>query len=162
MDKLAEKGLQMFQSRAAEYIKDRNKLGRILNLAFSKGRSSDKLKDAWENILLFISAVRDWMNGEYREIPKRTIILVVAALLYFISPVDLVPDFIPLTGFLDDAAVIGFVFKQVSKDLEKYKVWKEEHSFGVGEEPEEFKKGKKSLENDLDDYPEIPKKLSNT
>lgn len=127
----------MFQSRAAESIKDRNKLGRILNLALRKGMSSDKLKVAWENIRLFISAVRDWMNGEYREIPKRTIIIMVAALLYFISPIDLIPDFIPLTGFLDDATVIGFVFKQVAQDLEKYKVWKEEQE-GLEEKQEDL------------------------
>lgn len=127
MDKLAEKGFQMFQSRASDYIKDRGKLGRLLNLALRKGVSSEKLKDVWGNIQLFINCVRDWMTGEYRDISKNTLILVVAALLYLVSPLDVVSDFIPLTGLLDDVTVIGFVFKHVSEDLEKYKIWKSEH-----------------------------------
>lgn len=136
MDKLGEKGLQLFQSRAAEYIKDKGKLSGILNLALRKGMSSDKFKDAWEKLQLFISVVRDWMNGEYREISKRTIISVVAALIYFITPADLIPDFIPFTGLLDDAAVLSFVFRQVSQDLEKYKLWKENRITAQGEESE--------------------------
>lgn len=139
MDKLVEKGLQMFQSRATDYIKDHGKLGKLLNLALRKGVSSEKLKDVWGNIQLFINCVRDWMSGEYREIPKSTIIIVVAALLYLVSPFDLVSDFIPLTGLVDDVTIIGFVFKQVSEDLEKYKIWKKEHSsLGTGEEAAEI------------------------
>ncbi|WP_434512121.1 YkvA family protein [Desulfitobacterium sp. AusDCA] len=125
MDKLAEKGLQWFQAQAANSISDKNKLGRIINLALRKGMNKEELKDAWSNILLLINVVRDWKDGFYRDIPKRTIILVVAALLYLIVPADVVPDFIPVTGLLDDITVIGFVIKKVSQELEKYKVWKE-------------------------------------
>lgn len=136
MDKLGEKGLQWFQWQAANSISDRNKLGRIINLALRKGMNKEELKDAWNNILLLINVVRDWKDGSYRDIPKSTIILVVAALLYLIAPVDMVPDFIPLTGFLDDIAVIGFVTKQVSKELEKYKAWKESLTSGFEENSE--------------------------
>lgn len=128
MDKLIEKGLQMFQSRAAEYIRDRGKLGKLLNLAMRKGLNSEKLKDVWGNIQIFINCVRDWMSGDYRDISKSTILIVVAALLYLVSPLDLVSDFIPLTGLVDDVTIIGFVFKQVSEDLEKYRIWKKEQT----------------------------------
>lgn len=37
------------------------------------------------------------------------VILVVAALLYLLSPIDAVPDFIPFAGWIDDAAVAGLV-----------------------------------------------------
>mgnify|MGYP001770954659 CR=1 FL=1 len=50
-------------------------------------------------------------------------IAVVSALLYFGSPVDLIPDFIPVTGYLDDAAVIAFVFRLVEDDVAEYKQW---------------------------------------
>lgn len=136
MDKLGEKGLQWFQTQAANSISDRNKLGRIINLALRKGMNKEELKDAWKNILLLINVVRDWKDGTYRDIPKRTIILVVAALLYLITPVDMVPDFIPLTGLLDDITVIGFVIKQVSQELEKYKAWKESQTSGFEENSE--------------------------
>jgi len=46
-----------------------------------------------------------------------------AALAYFVSPVDVVPDVIPLSGFIDDAAVLGLVFGAVEVDLRRYCTW---------------------------------------
>jgi uncharacterized membrane protein YkvA (DUF1232 family) len=125
MDKLGAKGLRLFESRAAEYIKDKNKISNLLNIAFRKGMNSESLKDVWERLQLVLSVLRDWVSGEYKEIPKRSLIILTAALLYFITPADLVPDIIPLSGYLDDATVIAFVYNQITKDLEKYKAWKE-------------------------------------
>jgi uncharacterized membrane protein YkvA (DUF1232 family) len=47
----------------------------------------------------------------------------VVAIIYFVSPIDLLPDWIPLGGFIDDAAVIGFVLKQINTDLEQFLKW---------------------------------------
>jgi len=43
------------------------------------------------------------------------IMLIVAALLYLISPIDAVPDFIPFAGWLDDVAVAGLVLSYLDK-----------------------------------------------
>lgn len=131
MDKLGSKGLRLFESRAAEYIKDKNKVSTLLSLAFRKGMNSDSLKQVWEQFQLLINVLKDWVSGEYKEMPKRTVLILVAALLYFITPADLVPDIIPLSGYLDDVTVIGFVYSHISKDLDRYKVWKEKQIFGV-------------------------------
>ena len=125
MDKLGAKGLRLFESRAAEYIKDKSKVSTLLNLALRKGRSSDSLRDIWERLQLGVNVLKDWVSGEYKELPKRSLVILTAALLYFITPTDLVPDFIPLSGYLDDATVIAFVYSQITKDLDNYKVWKE-------------------------------------
>ncbi|MDP4163640.1 MAG: DUF1232 domain-containing protein, partial [Bacillota bacterium] len=53
---------------------------------------------------------------------------VIGSVIYFVSPIDLVPDFIAGLGFLDDAAVIGFTLKKISGDLERYKEWKEKNA----------------------------------
>lgn len=137
MDKLGAKGLKLFESKAAEYIKDKGKVSTLLNLAFRKGMNSDSLKQVWEQFQLLINVLKDWVSGEYKEMPKRTVLILIAALLYFITPADLVPDIIPLSGYLDDVTVLGFVYSQISKDLERYKVWKENQTFGV-----EFDEGK--------------------
>lgn len=125
MNKLGAKGLRLFESKAAEYIKDKSKVSTLLNLAFRKGTGSDALKEVWERLLLMINVLRDWVSGEYKEIPKRTVIIVTAALLYFITPVDLIPDIIPISGYFDDVTVLGFVYAQITKDLDHYKAWKE-------------------------------------
>ena len=55
-----------------------------------------------------------------------SIISILAALVYVISPIDLIPDFIPVIGYLDDAAVVTFVLRLgVGHDLKKYKSWQE-------------------------------------
>ncbi|MDR9458483.1 MAG: DUF1232 domain-containing protein, partial [Salegentibacter sp.] len=46
------------------------------------------------------------------------------ALLYVLSPIDLIPDFLPFVGYLDDAAVFAALLKYVRLDLQKYRDWK--------------------------------------
>ena len=86
--------------------------------------NKNSLLKIWTEIQLFFSIVKDYANGSYTAIPKRSIIAMTAGILYFISPIDLVPDFILGLGFLDDIYIITMVYRQVEKDLKQYQVWK--------------------------------------
>ena len=68
--------------------------------------------------------LRDRVAGVYREIPWTTIAALTGALIYVLSPIDLILDFIPGIGFLDDAIVIGLAIRLALPDLEKYRAWK--------------------------------------
>ena len=68
--------------------------------------------------------LRDRVTGRYKEIPWRTIAALTGALIYALSPIDLLLDFIPGIGFFDDALVIGLAIKLAQPDLEKYREWK--------------------------------------
>ena len=68
--------------------------------------------------------LRDRVAGVYKETPWKTIAALTGALIYVLSPIDLILDFIPFIGFLDDAVVIGLAIKLAQPDLEKYRVWK--------------------------------------
>ena len=68
--------------------------------------------------------LRDRITGAYKETPWMTIAALTGALIYVISPIDLILDFIPGVGFLDDALVIGLAIKLAQPDLEKYREWK--------------------------------------
>ena len=68
--------------------------------------------------------VRAYVMKEYTEIPLGSIVAVTAALLYFLSPIDIIPDTIPGVGLVDDAAVIGICLKLVNDDLLDYKKWR--------------------------------------
>ena len=70
--------------------------------------------------------VRETLRGGYRRLPKRTLVAMVAALIYFVSPLDLLPDVLPLLGFVDDAAVLFWVVRQVRRDLEDFRTWERE------------------------------------
>ena len=68
--------------------------------------------------------LRDRVAGVYREPPWTTIAARTRALIYGLSPIDLILDLIPGIGFLDDAIVIGLAIKLAQPDLEKYRAWK--------------------------------------
>ena len=77
---------------------------------------------------LMLAMVRDYVRGSYREIPWWSVAAVTAALLYVLNPLDLVPDFVPGFGYIDDAAVIAACLRLVEKDLRKYREWKEKEA----------------------------------
>ena len=71
-----------------------------------------------------LELLRDRVTGAYKETPWRTIAALTGALIYVLSPIDLILDFIPGIGFLDDALVIGLAIKLAQPDLKKYRAWK--------------------------------------
>lgn len=54
--------------------------------------------------------------------------MVIAGLLYFISPIDLLPDYIPILGYIDDAFVMSVVMNAVASEIERYKAYSEQKS----------------------------------
>lgn len=81
-----------------------------------------------KDLMLLMSLVKDYYQGNYRNIPYKTISAAVVGLLYVLNPIDIIPDFIPFIGQVDDALVIGFCLRLMEKDLNKYKTWKNEQS----------------------------------
>jgi uncharacterized membrane protein YkvA (DUF1232 family) len=78
-----------------------------------------------KDVALLIFMVKDYWAGVYWRIPWWVIAAVVFALLYVLSPIDLIPDFIPFVGLLDDALVMGLCLALIEQDLLKYQEWKE-------------------------------------
>lgn len=68
--------------------------------------------------------VRSYARREYMEVPAGTIVSIVAVLLYFLTPIDVVPDAIPELGLADDALLLMFCLDQVKDDINLYKEWR--------------------------------------
>jgi len=51
--------------------------------------------------------IRAYSKGEYRGVPDSTLVVIVAAIIYLINPLDVIPDALPALGFLDDATVLA-------------------------------------------------------
>jgi uncharacterized membrane protein YkvA (DUF1232 family) len=88
----------------------------------TRSRSADPRK-IWDYLELLFSMLSDSYKGKY-PIPKKTVLVLTLALFYLISPIDIVPDIIPLVGFADDIAMLAFAASLIKDDLEKYRVWK--------------------------------------
>lgn len=80
-----------------------------------------------EDMKLLFSLIKDYWQGTYREIPYWTVAAIVATLLYVLNPIDLVPDFIPLVGLVDDATVMAACMMMIRQDLRRYEKWKREN-----------------------------------
>ena len=82
--------------------------------------------DIVDKLKTMIRMLRAYIRGEYRDIHWKSLILIIGALLYFLVPIDMIPDFIPATGFVDDVAVILLVFKTISDDIKAYRQFESE------------------------------------
>ena len=83
------------------------------------------LADLAEDLNTLVAMIKDYISGDYRAIPQRTLLAAAFAILYVIDPLDLMPDFIPGVGLMDDAAVVAFVVKALQSDIHDYRTWTE-------------------------------------
>ena len=115
---------EKFGKKAKEYANDKKKTQNLVNEAIKKADNKGPLEEIWDNIQLIFQLVKDWSTGKYTQIPIGSIIAIIIGLLYFVSPIDLIPDFIP-GGLVDDAFVLSLIIKQIKSDLDMYKIWLE-------------------------------------
>jgi len=88
-----------------------------------KFSGAEPLKQFLGDLKMIFKLIVDYASGRYRAVPFYTIAAVVAALLYALNPMDLIPDFIPGVGYLDDAAVMAACLGLVRKDVRRYREW---------------------------------------
>lgn len=66
-----------------------------------------------------------WWRGSYRAINPQALVAIVAGLIYFVSPLDAIPDFIPGLGLVDDLAVLAWVMKTWGSELDAFRAWRD-------------------------------------
>jgi uncharacterized membrane protein YkvA (DUF1232 family) len=87
-------------------------------------KSPGMLSKLWEDIKLMMALISDYSKGKYKDVPWRVISAVTAAIAYFVSPIDLISDFILGLGYLDDAFVIKLARDFAGDDLARYARWR--------------------------------------
>lgn len=89
-----------------------------------KVKRKGPLKKYIDVVRLMFSMVKDYKKGTYREVPWNTIASIALVLLYVLNPLDIIPDFLPVFGLLDDASVLALALKLIKNDLDLYAEWK--------------------------------------
>jgi uncharacterized membrane protein YkvA (DUF1232 family) len=111
--------------RAQHLLRHPDELMHLLGDALRKAYANRKiLFKVFRDFLLLFRFVKAWALGEYHDAPRISVLWAVLAILYFINPIDLIPDVLP-GGYIDDIAFIAYVVRRIRGDLDKYTVWEE-------------------------------------
>jgi uncharacterized membrane protein YkvA (DUF1232 family) len=122
---LTKVAYSLFKSEAQRYTDNKEDASGLLKRAFGKAKKNEvSLKGVWGRLQTMFELVKAWASGSYREIPYRTLLMIMVTIVYFVSPIDFIPDFLFGIGILDDAALIAFVISQLDKDLEAFSEWR--------------------------------------
>ena len=116
-----------FLASAEGYIKQPTRLKKLLTDAYEKASEKKELgtlaHEAWDTLQSLFRLIKLSISGEYTELPASTVVAAVAVLLYFLSPIDLIPDFIPVLGLLDDMALVAWFSTSIKHELDKFHNW---------------------------------------
>ena len=119
------------RKRAEEYAADPKKVSNLLEDAQRKAeRNRDRMSEALEGLQSLCRLISAWLRGKYTVVPWRTIVLSLAGIIYFVNPLDFIPDLLPMFGFLDDAGVLAFVLQSIRKDIDLFLDWEKTHPAG--------------------------------
>lgn len=132
MASLREKTVDFFGKAKLLYLEKANQIagedGKLQNLLKNVGErlsqvsNHPKVQAALEPILIFKRMIQAHRSGKFK-VSSKTLGLIVLGLLYFITPIDIIPDFMPILGFTDDLSVILAVFNSVKHEVHDFLNW---------------------------------------
>jgi len=119
------RGFKRAFKNAEKIVNDKSKILDIISKGIDKAKINKKaIQSVWDDLHLLIELVRAWVKGEYKHPSWTFIVSVVAAIIYFLNPFDIIPDVIFGIGYMDDIAVIRFVINAFAKEINKFREWK--------------------------------------
>jgi uncharacterized membrane protein YkvA (DUF1232 family) len=135
MSSLAQRGLEIsknalfskFLGRSSKLLSKPLKIAVVLNEVADKlsdkHSKENKFTQLFHTAHTLVRLVRSYASGEYRQIHTTTIVSGMGVLLYVLSPIDLVPDFIPVVGFLDDLSLISWFVGKFNNEIVRFREW---------------------------------------
>lgn len=121
------KFFEQAKMRATNILGNKEKLEEVLNASKTRlgeiNLENSKLSKVGNNLRVFLRMIQAYAKGYYREAPWKSMVGIVAGIIYFLMPIDLIPDFIPFTGFIDDFTVIMLISNAFHQDVEQFELW---------------------------------------
>lgn len=116
--------LERGYSEAQKLLENEDKMEKFLQRLEKKLKEIPVAGEKLAEIPIMASLLRSYVKKEYTDFPVGSLLAVISALIYFVSPIDIVPDSIPVLGYFDDAAVVAACWKLVESDIEEYQIWR--------------------------------------
>ena len=116
--------LESNTEKAKALLNDKERIEHFLMRLERKFKKFPGIGQELSYIPAMICLVKDYVDGEYRDIPLGSILGILSALIYFVSPFNLVPNAIPILGLTDDIALIAYVWRLVGDDVKEYEAWR--------------------------------------
>jgi len=126
-EKKALEELEKGYSEAEEILHDEDKMERFLQRLEKKLKTVPIAGEKLAVVPIMASLIRNYAKKEYTDIPIGTLLAMISALVYFVSPIDIIPDSIPVLGYFDDAAVVAACWKLVESDVDEYVKWRKDN-----------------------------------
>lgn len=124
------------KGKAGRYVRNSAKLFDLAKDVVGKLQHvgiKGNLSEFQASVQLLIRMVRAYASGEYKGLPWKSLLSIVAVLIYFVSPIDLLPDFLPVIGITDDVALVVWLIKTLGDDVKKFSDWeKKEKTINIG------------------------------
>lgn len=110
---------------AKSYVSEPQRLRTLFEEAAKQAASLPKnsFKDTWPYLHTMLRLIRAYYRGEYRAVPETSLVVIIAAIIYVVSPLDVIPDAIPAIGFLDDATILALALQRTKRDLDDFMIW---------------------------------------
>lgn len=112
-------------SNAEKVLNDRGSIDDLFLKLKRKLREYPRLVKKVETVPVLIDMVKSYVNKTYTKIPVKSIIAIISALIYLVIPMDLIADFIPVVGLVDDIAVLTVCMELVQSDIKEFRAWRE-------------------------------------
>lgn len=119
---MLEKGM----GKAEETLNDKDKMERFLEKLKARMKTLPMVGNVLSNVPTMFKLINSYFKGEYEDIPRKELLITISALSYLVAPIDIIPDFIPVAGLIDDMAVVSLCIKLTKGELEKYLAWREQ------------------------------------
>ncbi|MFC5271232.1 YkvA family protein [Adhaeribacter terreus] len=114
-------------NRAEGYLKQPIRIKQLLNDAYKKASEKKDFgtiaHEVWENLQMLGRMIKASVAGDYHGVPTSTLVGGVAVFLYFLTPIDFVPDFIPVVGLLDDVSLLAWFMTSIKEEINKFADW---------------------------------------
>ena len=128
------KAVESHSSEAQETIQCEDKFERLIQRLEKILKTIPAIGKYASDLACMVSLVKSYIKKEYTDIPISAVVLIVSSIIYIVSSIDLIPDFIPALGWLDDVAVFLWALKTLHTELEDYKTWRKDNGKQIIEE----------------------------